>query len=346
MREFSRNDFIRVTGGALAGYALFGCGNENMEQLPSLDSSDFEQQLLANDQLNEPATALEQAVRLNPPKPLPPPKTWQAGQFINSVAINYNGTALNYDDGPSPYNTIPILNTLGKYGIKASFYLIGVNVIAWPDIARRIVEEGHEVGNHSRLHSPYSAAPLAAQIPENQNIIHGATGVYPVSNRAPGLTRGQIILDTCRANGLYEVHTTIDSQDWKSPRIPASSIVNNVLGPLHPGSIPLQHDGGNRRPTPDAQEAIIQGAKARGYVFNTVTGLINTGIPLPGSFTYSALVDNSFSNLTSDVEFTPTCNYDPAVELRTRLNDSSTKYAEKMRITEALLQLEEAAQEQ
>lgn len=342
MKEFSRSDFVRVVGGATAGFLLFGCAQENMEKLPDVN---IEQEFLAPSQINERATALKPAVRLNPPKPLPPPKTWQAGQFINSVAINYNGLALNYDDGPSPYNTDPILRILARHGIKATFYLIGVNVIAWPDIARRIVNEGHEVGNHSRLHSPYSAAPLAGQIPENQSIIHSATGVYPVSNRAPGLTRGQIILDTCRVNGLYEVHTTIDSQDWKSPRIPASSIVNNVLGPLHPGSIPLQHDGGNRRPTPDAQEAIIQGAKARGYVFNTVTGLINTGIPLPGRFTYSALVDNSFSNLTSDVDFTPTCNYDPAVELKTRLNDTSTKYAEKMRITEALLQLEEAAQE-
>lgn len=354
MEKLSRRGFLRGTAGLAAGYVLGGCGNPEQQLIITPAESDIG--------INQPATAYAPAVRgeqvqVNPPPP--PPQTWNSGQFIKSVYINYNGMALNYDDGPSPYNTDPVLRTLAKYGIKATFFLIGVNVIAWPEIAQRIVNEGHEVGNHSHTHSPYSAVPLANQIPINQGIIHGTVGVYPVANRAPGLTRGQIILDTCRANGMYEVHTTIDSNDWTSPRISASAIHNNVINQLHPGAFPLQHDGGNSRPTPAAQESIILSAQARGYIFNTVTGLINTGFPLPGTTGYALSTEKDLEIVqliepesvpasepksnTEDSHPEPlACNYDPEKELLRRLEDTDVKYAEKMRITEALLQIEES----
>ncbi len=333
MEQISRRNFLVASAAAIGGYALSGCGSPEHEQLPDANANTISR-------IDGPATAHAQAERLNPPPPPRPPQTWQPGQFVRSASIGYNGMALNYDDGPSPYNTDPILRTLAKYGIKATFFVIGVNVIAWPEILRRIVNEGHEIGNHSHTHSPYAAASLAAQIPVNQQIIHNTVGIYPVANRAPGLTRGQIILNTCKQYGLYEAHTTIDSLDWRSPRIPAHSIANNVLGPLHPGAMPLQHDGGNGRPTPAAQEAIIQGASAKGYVFNTVTGLINTGAPSPGTFTYASNLEVA-QNL-DDGAYVDVCNYDPETELKQRLGDTDLKYAEKMRINEALLQLEEA----
>jgi hypothetical protein len=360
--NMSRRNFLTISSGAACGLALNGCGQNSetvmsrVEGSRSPETATLQQATLEEViTLNNPAAAYDHAERgekqTQIEAPPGPPRSWESGQFVRSALINYLGVGLNYDDGPSPYNTDPILRTLEKYDIRATFFLIGVNVIAWPEIAKRIADAGHELGNHSKLHDRYTASHLAAQIAENQEIIFNATGQRPEANRTPGLTMGQIILDTCRANGLYEVHTTIDSGDWRYPRIVGRDIANNVVAPIHAGAFPLQHDGGNSRPTPSAQEEIIQRLLAQGFIFDTVTNILNSGQPSPGGFTYASsnLIDQTENKNGSDIgrseslEISPTCNYDPAKELETRFKDSSTGYGEKMRIAEAILQLEEAA---
>ena len=108
MSELSRRDFLKVSGGALASGMVFGCGHEHEQHPETLPQVERQNQLSDNAFLDEPATAYEQAERLNPPdppKPVPPPKTWRAGDFVLKADIDFPGVALNYDDGPSPYNT-------------------------------------------------------------------------------------------------------------------------------------------------------------------------------------------------------------------------------------------------
>jgi peptidoglycan/xylan/chitin deacetylase (PgdA/CDA1 family) len=211
---------------------------------------------------------------------------WRPGQFITHVDVAERRMALTFDDGPSPYNTPLVLQTLARYGIKASFFLIGVNVQSFPALARRIADEGHEIGNHSVHHTPYQSVPLANQIGPNQAIINNITGVTPVAHRAPGLTKGQAILNACAWHGLYEVHTNMVMTDSRSPRPPAWALVNEFKSGLRPGGITLYHDGGNRRPTPDALPGIIDYALSRGYTFVTSTELINSGTPQPARGSY------------------------------------------------------------
>jgi len=336
--SLSRREFL--TGAGAMGGALLvgGCGTHNgYETLPNAA------QIEPSGEINDAAVAYETATRISVPSQ-EPTQSWEAGQFIRSSKIDFNGMALNYDDGPSPHNTRPILDTLGKYGIKATFYLIGVNVIAWPEIAREIVDKGHEVGNHSHRHTPYEANELALQIPTAQEIIEITTGVRPVSNRAPGLTRGQAILDMCRRENMYEVHTTIDSLDYQSPRNHEDVAISIITNQRHPGSMPLQHDGGGPRPTPRAQEPIIIDGLENGYEFMTVTDLINAGEPNPGSFSY-APNSKPTSRVGGDtLTVQPTCNYDPETELLSRhkeLEDSISRSAirERSRIGNALDEL-------
>lgn len=345
MEQLSRRQFLTQAGLATGAVLLGGCGQQRPDTIAPANT----EALLLPDSFNESANATEPAVQIGRVQlnPIPlPPKSWEDGCFVRSSLVDFNGMSLNYDDGPSPYNTDPILRTLAKYGIKGTFYIIGVNALAWPEILQRIVDEGHEIGNHSYYHSPYEASALASQIERNQNTIFGLVGVRPVSNRAPGLTRGLPILNECKRLGMYEVHTTIDSGDWTSERIPSYKIAQNVLGPLHPGAFPLQHDGGNSRPTPDAQEQIITTAFGRGYRFHTVTDLINLGRPLPGNNSYSLeqlngqRVESEIPIIEPLVQNGVACNYSPKAELEKRLKDVSLKRAERSRIVEVLADIE------
>ncbi|MEO1059243.1 MAG: polysaccharide deacetylase family protein [Actinomycetota bacterium] len=329
-----------------------GDGDAPIEEVPELE-------------FNTSATSNEQAVRgeqeqLRPPPPEPPANRWQPGQFITHVDVENRRISLTFDDGPSPANTPLVLDTLRRYGIKATFYLIGVNVRSFPNTARRIVEEGHEVGNHSIYHTPYSAAPLAGQMAGNQSIIRDVTGVAPVTHRAPGLTRGGIILSTARSLGVYEAHTNMQTFDWISPRYSASAIFSQFTRYLTNGALVLYHDGGGRRPTPDALPSIIEYARARGYEFTTATELVNSGNPRPGTFSYftsSALQartaaghdhrGHDHGDHNHDEEYVDLCGYNAQAELESILRDGDVKltYADRMRVVESLAEFDDLSRD-
>lgn len=249
--------------------------------------------------------------------------------------------ALTFDDGPSPYNTPSVLATLAAHGIKATFFLVGVNVQSFPALARRIVDEGHELGNHSVYHSPYSSSALASQIGPNQAIIRNATGVTPVVNRAPGLTKGGAILSACAQYGLYEAHTHMSTFDYQSPRHSSSALMNEFVRYHRNGAFALYHDGGNRRPTPDALPGIINYGVSVGYTFVTATELVNSGRPQPsgGSYLTAGLLADS---PVSEPAYVDVCGYDAASELTGILerDDLALTALDRSRITGALADID------
>lgn len=276
------------------------------------------------------------------------------GQFITHVDVVDLRMALTFDDGPSPYNTPSVLRTLADNGIKATFFLIGVNVRSFPSLARNIVEEGHEIGNHSVYHSPYQSVALAAQIAANQAIILDTTGVTPVVHRAPGLTKGNAILNTCAANGLYEAHTHMSTFDYLSPRRSAPALVNEFVRYHRNGALPIYHDGGSRRPTPDALPSIISYAKSIGYTFVTATELVNGGTPLPGSYGYLSSESTNPGDpsdpdqeIEQPVEYVDLCGYDAEAELIQMLegDDLTIKSVDRSRILDSLTDLQDTKKE-
>nr|AJD73978.1 cellulase/chitin deacetylase [uncultured microorganism] len=282
-----------------------------------------------------------------------PPIDALAGLFVTHVDVDRRMLSLTFDDGPSPSNTPIILDTLAAAGIKATFFLIGVNVRAFPDIARRIVDEGHEVANHSVFHTPYSAGPLSRQIGDNQEIIREATGVTPTAHRAPGLTRGAPILEQCRVHGVFELHTHMDTNDWRTPRRSASNLIDEFGRNLRNGATPIYHDGGARRPTADAVPGFIRIARDRGYELVTVAELVRAGIPQPATPFYTSggvggigvvgIDTGSGADGTSDTtatgdlsDYCPTCEYDARAELVAALEGGGWGPAERRRIVEAI----------
>jgi peptidoglycan-N-acetylglucosamine deacetylase len=201
------------------------------------------------------------------------------------VRVDQPYIAMTFDDGPSSANTPRLLDILKQRNIKATFFLIGQNVASNPDIVRRILADGHEIGNHSWTHPQLSKLPddrVTAEITKTQDAIKDASGFTPTILRPPygAITARQREWIESKF-GLSIILWSVDPFDWKRPG--ASVITQRILSQVRPGAIILSHD--IHKQTVDAMPATLDGLIAKGYKFVTVTQLIamNKPKPLPAS---------------------------------------------------------------
>lgn len=184
--------------------------------------------------------------------------------------------ALTFDDGPWPGQTEPVLDILRAHGVHATFFMVGVRVRLAPALAKRVVEEGHLVGNHSQTHQmPKQATPqqVASQMAAGRDTVRQVTGVETGWFRAPGGLVTPVVTAEAAALGERVAGWTVDPQDWRSPG--ADLVVRRVLKAAHPGAIVLLHDGGgDRRQTIAALPGIVEGLTAQGYRFVTLDELL------------------------------------------------------------------------
>ncbi len=186
--------------------------------------------------------------------------------------------ALTFDDGPASPYTEQILDILRERKVTATFFLCGENVERYPDIARRILAEGHTIGNHTHSHPfPYfrRRSFIAAEVDRGQDAIERITGYRPKIFRPPYGVRWVGMEGVLRERGLPLINWSDTGYDWK----PGADIVGETLRHLAPGSIILLHDGKNVDPpqqvdrsrTVQALPAIIDGARKAGLTFVSVT---------------------------------------------------------------------------
>ena len=199
--------------------------------------------------------------------------------------------AITFDDGPDPVLTPRLLDLLKERGIHATFFLVGRNAAAFPDVVRRIVAEGHEVGNHSWSHPLFTQLgkdSVESQLRRTHDAILKACGTAPLLYRPPygavGVSQRARIEKTF---GYPAILWDVDPQDWKTPRT-AQKVYDRIHSQTHPGSIILCHD--IHEPTVAAMPATLDDLTARGYRFATVTQLIAfttppeiMGPPAPGT---------------------------------------------------------------
>jgi len=183
-----------------------------------------------------------------------------------------NAVALTFDDGPSPLYTMTILGILQQYGVQATFFTIGEQVDAYPDIVGAEARAGMSVGNHTWDHPenpPFRDLP-ESKIREEMETTTDAlrkAGVDPYLFRPPGGTYGDTEIGVASSLGMRVVLWSVDPQDWRDD-IKAKDIVKNVLDNVGPGSIVLMHDGGGfQDATVKALPKIIQGISDRGLEF-------------------------------------------------------------------------------
>jgi peptidoglycan/xylan/chitin deacetylase (PgdA/CDA1 family) len=184
--------------------------------------------------------------------------------------------ALTFDDGPDPATTPRVLDALQRHGIRATFFCVGARVLDNPDVAKRIVSEGHETGNHTFHHAWWTnfllERALAMEIGCARDAILDTAGVAPRYFRPPmGLTnphtRGAL-----REAGLELVGWDVHSLDRREE---PDAVIERVASRVRPGSIILLHDGGvDANKAVEIVNGIVARLKQRGYSFLTVSELV------------------------------------------------------------------------
>ncbi|BEU87687.1 hypothetical protein TAMA11512_11510 [Selenomonas sp. TAMA-11512] len=190
---------------------------------------------------------------------------------------------LTFDDGPDSVNTPQILDILHREGVPATFYVVGKNVEAHPDVLRRIYREHHAIGNHSYDHdyNTVYASPesFLASIDATDMIIHRILGVRPLILRAPGGETGNFTpayRELLTKNGYASHDWNMSNGDATGEAFTAAALLENVRTQLasmtHASSIILlMHASGTQKETVDALPGIIRLFKDRGYHFGVIT---------------------------------------------------------------------------
>ena len=208
--------------------------------------------------------------------------------IVRHVGAERRLVALTFDDGPDPRWTPRILDSLRRLHAPATFFVTGTNALGEPDLLRRIVAEGHELGNHSTTHPDLTGLPVAAmrlELLATQRLVEAYTGRSLRLFRAPYLgdadpdTAAEIApIQTAAELGYVSVGLHVDPLDWSLPD--ANQIVRRTIDQVAAGSatrpaqIVLLHDsGGNREATIRALPGIVQGLRARGYEIVPVSRL-------------------------------------------------------------------------
>lgn len=188
--------------------------------------------------------------------------------------------ALSFDDGPHPKYTIQILDLLKQYDIKATFFVLGMHAESFPDIIRRQVAEGHEVGNHSYSHVNMRKASkkvIKEEFEKTQDIIYSITNIKPKLFRPPYGNYSDEVIKVVSSDDSSIVLWTFyqDSKDWSNPGIDA--IVNTTLSKVQNGDIILFHDYVYKPEsnTVEALKEIIPKLIEEGFQFVTISELIS-----------------------------------------------------------------------
>jgi peptidoglycan/xylan/chitin deacetylase (PgdA/CDA1 family) len=201
------------------------------------------------------------------------------GEVVRQVETSEKVLALTFDDGPNPEATDSILAVLRQYGAKATFFLVGKNVVAHPQIVRHIYEAGHELGNHSWDHSRLvyrRPSFVRRQIEDTDRAIRSLGYAGPIHFRAPYghklFVLPYILSQTHRRHVLW----SIELEDWDSP--PPPQMLARFDQEAAPGKILLLHDGyvgqpQSRQATVDVVALILEKYSRKGYRFVTISEL-------------------------------------------------------------------------
>ena len=204
------------------------------------------------------------------------------GQTFIGLAKSTKNLALTYDDGPNDPHTFRLLETLNKYEVHATFFLIGRYVRQRPDIAREILKAGHVVGNHTFTHpllSLKSSTETRRELSDCRSALQDAIGEHSSLFRPPFGGRRPVTLRVARELGLQPVMWNVTGYDWTAP--PASVIERKVTKQVRGGDVILFHDGGHkvmgadRSQTVLATDHLIARYKSEGYDFATISEMLN-----------------------------------------------------------------------
>ncbi|MGM0124131.1 peptidoglycan-N-acetylglucosamine deacetylase [Enterococcus sp. AZ194] len=174
--------------------------------------------------------------------------------------------ALTFDDGPRPETTEKLLKILKEEDVPATFFVLGSQAEAYPNVLKEIIEDGHTIGNHSYDHknlTQLTPDAIKTQMHSTDKTVYKATGLLPKYIRPPYGAMKESIAKTL---DQPLIHWNVDTEDWKKGS--SEKIVKTVNDQLEDGSVILLHD--IHENSVDAVRPIIQSLKKQGYEFTTV----------------------------------------------------------------------------
>ncbi len=197
-----------------------------------------------------------------------------------SMRVPDHHLVLTFDDGPDPIWTPKVLDVLKEHDAHAVFFVTGTMASRYPDLVRRMVEEGHEVGLHTFNHpdlSYQSKKRIDWELSQNQLALSGAAGIRtslfrpPYSSFADAMDdRSWPVTEYIGERGYITVVNNTDSEDWRKPGV--AEIVRRATPKGGKGAIVLMHDsGGDRHQTVEALDRMLPGLREQGYEFSNLT---------------------------------------------------------------------------
>lgn len=166
-----------------------------------------------------------------------------------------------------------ILKVMKKHDVKATFFLDGSWVTKYPQLAKMIVEEGHEIGNHAYSHPDMrqlSNDRIREELEKTNEVIYATLAVVPKYFAPPSGSFRQDVVDIAAELNMKTIMWSVDTIDWKNPE--PEAMVRNVLDKVHPGAMILMHPTAS---TASGIEQLILGIKAKGYQLGTVSELFD-----------------------------------------------------------------------
>ncbi len=190
---------------------------------------------------------------------------------------------LTFDDGPSPEWTPLILDELKKANIKAVFFMIGHHVQKYPEIAKRVVDEGHTIGNHGYAHSVmlyYTPAEIEQEIRYTEHVIKRVTGQTTKLFRPPKAWLRKAIKNKVKEMGYQILLWSLNSKDWVKfnhryiVRFIEKRVKNGDILLFHDSGSVFSREGADRTQTVKSIPLLAKTLKAKGYQFVSIEELL------------------------------------------------------------------------
>ena len=203
------------------------------------------------------------------------------GIVVSKIDTEEKVVALTFDDGPHPRTTAEILDVLGEFGVRATFFNVGENAVKRPELTAREASEGHETGNHTFSHinvKSLSAEKVKKKLLDTGDAVLKATGSKPTLFRPPEGRIGEVGKRAAEELGYTVVLWSVDTRDWTHRT--AEAIAKTVTDNVKSGDVILCHDFiSGESHTAEALRIFIPKLLAEGYEFVTVSELISKKAP-------------------------------------------------------------------